>query len=147
MAHAGGRPSKKDTINLEVLSILAAAGKTDAEISKLLNISEVTLNKYKKSEEFLKSLKNGKEIADQRVIKSLYERACGYEHEDVDIRVVDHAIVKTKIIKHYPPDTTACIFWLKNRNPQEWRERQEVEHQFSEANLASLVAVIKQAKV
>jgi len=30
-------------------------------------------------------------------------------------------------VKHYPPDTTAAIFWLKNRQPAKWREKQEVE--------------------
>ena len=73
------------------------------------------------------SLKVGKDIPDQNVERSLYQRAIGYSHPDVDIRVVDGDVVQTEIVKHYPPDTTAAIFWLKNRKPKDWRDKQEVE--------------------
>ena len=51
----------------------------------------------------------------------------GYEHDETDIRVVDKEIVMTPIRKIYPPDTTAAIFWLKNRRPEQWRETKAVE--------------------
>lgn len=60
--------------------------------------------------------------------RSLFARATGYEHDEVDLRVIDKAIVETPIRKYYPPDTTAAIFWLKNRRPGEWRDKQDVEH-------------------
>ena len=59
--------------------------------------------------------------------RSLFARANGYEHDEVDIRVVDKEIVQTPIRKYYPPDTTAAIFWLKNRRPDQWRETKAVE--------------------
>ena len=37
-------------------------------------------------------------------------------------------VTLTPIIKHYPPDTTAAIFWLKNRKTDQWRDKQDVEH-------------------
>ena len=49
----------------------------------------------------------------------------GYEHQEDDIKVVDKQIVITPTIKHYPPDTTAGIFWLKNRQRDKWRDKQE----------------------
>jgi len=61
------------------------------------------------------------------VARSLYQRAIGYSHEDVDIRVVDKEIVKTKIVKHYPPDVTAASLWLRNRRPDLWRDKQDIE--------------------
>jgi DNA-binding XRE family transcriptional regulator len=122
-----GRPSKKDLINLEQLMILAAFGLTDVQLAQVFGISEKTLNSYKKDERFLQSLKKGKEISDNRVVRSLFERATGYEHPEVDIRVVDHAIVQTELIKHYPPDPTSMIFWLKNRNPEQWKDRVEIQ--------------------
>lgn len=58
----------------------------------------------------------------------MFSRAIGYEHDEVDIRVVQNTIVQTPIRKYYAPDTTAGIFWLKNRRPDKWREKQELEH-------------------
>ncbi len=51
----------------------------------------------------------------------MFARATGYEHDEVDIRVIDRKVVQTKIRKFYPPDTAAAIFWLKNRRKEEWR--------------------------
>lgn len=102
---------------------------TDAEIANILNITETTFNNWKNEyPKLFESIKKGKEEADANVSKSLLQRAMGYEHEDVDIRVVDHQIVQTKVIKKYPPDSTAMIFWLKNRHPEKWREKHELEH-------------------
>ena len=71
------------------------------------------------------SLKLPTRCACSEVSASLYQRALGYSHDDVDIKVVRGKIVKTKIRKHYPPDTTAAIFWLKNRQKHNWRDKQE----------------------
>ena len=78
--------------------------------------------------EFRQALKVSKDQADDRVERSLYERATGYERDEIDIRVVNGEIVKTPIRKFYPPDTTAAIFWLKNRKPAQWRDKQDIEH-------------------
>jgi ssDNA-binding replication factor A large subunit len=61
----------------------------------------------------------------------LVERAMGYSHPDVDIRTISvgngfSEIVKTPIIKHYPPDTAAASLWLRNRQPDKWRDKPEV---------------------
>lgn len=123
----GGRPSKRDDVDLSLLYTLASSGLTDEKMAPILGISLATLKNYKSDPRFLAVLKGGKKIADSKVVRSLYERACGYSHPDVDIRVIDHQIVKTNIMKHYPPDTTACIFWLKNRMPEQWRDKTESE--------------------
>ncbi len=82
------------------------------------------MNAWKKAHPaFLESLKGGKTLADAEVASKLFHRATGYEHEDTDIRVVNGEIIQTPIIKHYPPDTTAAIFWLKNRQPAKWRDK------------------------
>ncbi|GAB7207355.1 hypothetical protein OS21_38510 [Dickeya oryzae] len=52
----------------------------------------------------------------------------GYEHEEDDIKAVNGEIVITPTIKRYPPDTTAAIFWLKNRQPKIWRDKQDINH-------------------
>lgn len=62
-------------------------------------------------------------MADAEVADRLYQRALGYTHVEDDIRVCDGVIITTPTTRHYPPDTTACIFWLKNRRPDLWRDK------------------------
>lgn len=125
-----GRPSKIDTINLEQVMKFATLGIKEEHIAYVLDISEVTLNAYKKKyPEFLKSLKDGKLISDERVERSLFERATGYDCPEDKIFLTKFGTIKTvRTIKHYPPDTIACIYWLKNRKPKEWRDKIEVMH-------------------
>lgn len=100
------------------------AGFTDQELADLLGVSVQTINRWKhEHKEFALALKVGKEPANERVARSLFARATGYEHDEVDIKVVAGEIVQTPIRKYYPPDTTAAIFWLKNRRPDEWRDK------------------------
>lgn len=106
-------------------------GAKDTEIADVFGVSEVTLNNWKsKHPEFLQSLREGKTVADAEVAERLYQRAMGYEHPEDDIRTVSIAgggseIVITPTIKRYPPDTTAGIFWLKNRQRDKWRDKVE----------------------
>jgi hypothetical protein len=89
-----------------------------------------TIHRWKSQhEEFCHSLRAGKEEADARVERSLYQRAVGYEHEAVKIFMPAgaEAPVYAPYIEHVPPDTNASTFWLKNRKPGEWRDKTEVE--------------------
>lgn len=126
---AGGRPSKYKPEFAGQAEKLCKLGATDAEMADFFQVTISTLSLWKvKHSEFSDALKLGKEVADRRVEEALYNRALGYSHEETDIRVVDGAIMETPMIKHYPPDTTAAIFWLKNRRPDEWRDKRDVEH-------------------
>lgn len=126
--HAGGRPSKIKSIDMSLVKSYSARGYTDAELAKIFNVTEQTINNWKKDyPEFFESLKSGKMLADCKVEASLYQRACGYSHPEVHITTYEGKVTLTPIIKHYPPESTAMIFWLKNRKPGEWREKQEIE--------------------
>ena len=109
---------------------LALMGKTDVEIAKALGVSEDTLNEWKKRyPEFTESLKNNKDIVDSGVVKSLLQRANGYEYtEKRIIRNPDGTTRQEATVKQVAPDVTAQIFWLKNRQPKDWRDvhRQEI---------------------
>lgn len=118
--------SKIKKIDLAQLKILASKGFTDKELAVFFKVCEKTINVYKKDPAFIQSLKEGKAISDGQVVRSLFERACGYEHPEEKVFCHEGEIIKCMTIKKYPPDTTACIFWLKNRDPQQWRDR--VEH-------------------
>ena len=124
------RPTAYKPEYAEQAEKLCALGATDLDLAAFFKVTDRTIQRWKLDhEEFCQSLKVGKDVPDENVKRSLYQRAIGYSHPDVDIRVVDGVLVKTDIVKHYPPDTTAGIFWLKNRDAKNWRDKQEVELQ------------------
>lgn len=121
-----GRPSKYKAEYAEQAAKLCKLGATDADLADFFEVNVSTIKLWKvKHEEFSAALNMPKEIADDRVEKSLYQRALGYEHDEVDIRVIEGQVVMTPIRKHYPPDPTSMIFWLKNRRPDKWRDKPE----------------------
>ena len=125
----GGRPSKFKPEFVRQAEKLCTIGLTDAELASFFEVSEVTLNAWKhKHPEFLNALKVGKDEADTRVERSLYHRAIGYSHPEEKIFNDGGEPLIVPTTKHYPPDTTAAIFWLKNRKTAEWRDKQDHEH-------------------
>lgn len=130
-----GRPTKYDPANNQWVEKLCKLGATDEALAEFLNVNQDTINEWKKVyPEFSESLKRGKEFADANVAERLYQRAMGFEHDSEEIKVVSDgnnagsSIERVPIRKIYPPDTTAAIFWLKNRRPKEWRDKQEMDH-------------------
>jgi hypothetical protein len=137
------RPSAYKPEYAEQAAKLCALGATDQTLAEFFNVTFRTIQNWKiDHEEFFHSLKVGKEIPDENVERSLYQRAIGYSHPDTDIKIIDGKVVKTETVKHYPPDTTAAIFWLKNRKPKDWRDKQEVELQVN-GSLAERLARAK----
>lgn len=124
------RPSKFKPEFVEQAQKLCLLGATDRELADFFGVVESTLNLWKlQHPEFSESLKVGKEVADKRVEEALYHRARGYSHNAVKILMTkDGDVYREEYIEHYPPDTVACIFWLKNRNPEAWRDKTDVEH-------------------
>lgn len=110
---------------LLLISGWARDGLTDKQISKNIGISESTLNDWKKKfPEFSESLKQSKEIADRQVENALHKTALGFYYEE-DMVTNQGDVVRVK--KYSKPNTTAQIFWLKNRKPADWRDKQEIE--------------------
>jgi hypothetical protein len=123
-----GRPTKYKKEFSEQAYKLCLLGLNDKELSAYFEISESTLNKWKiDHEDFSESLKAGKDIADGNVAVSFYKRAIGYEHPEDKIFNNNGAPMIVPTIKHYPPDTSAAMSWLKNRQPEKWRDKTEVE--------------------
>lgn len=107
---------------------LCLLGATDKELADFFDVAESTINKWKTDyPEFSESIKSGKDIADGDVADRLYRRAMGYSHKAVKIFNDQGVPLEVEYTEHYPPDTTACIFWLKNRQKGKWRDKQEVE--------------------
>lgn len=124
-ANPVGRPTKYDPAFHPVwVEKMAKLGATDEEIADAFDVVTSTIWEWSNSfPEFSSARKKGKHFADAEVASKLFHRATGYEHEETDVKVVEGQIVLTPLVKHYAPDTTAAIFWLKNRNPAKWRDR------------------------
>lgn len=125
--NAGGRPSKYRDEFAQQAYKLCLLGHTDAELAEFFDVAESTVNEWKQQhEEFSESIKRGKAIADAEVVESLFKRATGYSHDDTHFSTYEGVVTETPTTKHYPPDPTALIFWLKNRQPKKWRDKHEV---------------------
>jgi len=108
---------------------LCILGLTNIQLAAALDVSVSSIDKWLvEHEEFSSAVKRGREEADYEVAKSLYQRAMGYSHPAEEIKVIQGEVVRVPVIKHYPPDTTACIFWLKNRRKEQWRDVWKIEH-------------------
>lgn len=110
---------------LLLISGWARDGLTDKQIASNIGINETTLNRWKKDHlPIMQVLKESKEIADRQVENALHKTALGFYYEE-DMVTNQGDVVRVK--KYSKPNTTAQIFWLKNRKPADWRDKQEIE--------------------
>lgn len=137
-----GRPTDyEERFNDMAYVACVEGGFTDLKLAKLFDVSEVTINAWKKAyPEFLKSLKKGKDLFDTEVAeKSLMKRVKGYTYtettrkpctvKDKDGEIISSGMKITKQVKkHVPSDTTSIIFFLKNRAPGRWRDSKNIEY-------------------
>ena len=130
---------------LILLEAWAREGLTDEQIAKNMGIVRSTLNVWKEQFSVISdALKRTKAIVDAEVENALFKRAMGFTYEEVTYR---YGVEVRRVKKIVPPDTTAQIFWLKNRKPSEWRDRQrEGMTDTSEDPLAGLNDAIERAK-
>lgn len=129
-AEGGSGPTKYKPEYDEQAYKLCLLGHIDSELADFFEVNEDTIHEWKKvHKSFSESVKKGKANSDADVAHSLYKRATGYDAPDTDIKMYEGQIIQTPIIKHYPPDPTAMIFWLKNRQKDKWRDKQEIAHE------------------
>jgi hypothetical protein len=125
-----GRPSSFNEKLSEQIVQLVEKGLTDKQICAIIEVPQSTLSLWKSTKpDFMKTLKIAKNAADQLVEVSLYKRAQGVSLPEEKV-VWNKDLGKHEVVtvtKHYPPDTTAAIFWLKNRQPDQWRDVQRHE--------------------
>jgi hypothetical protein len=105
----------------------ARDGLTDEQIATNMGISVASLYNWKRDHlEIFEALKEGKEVVDRQVENALLKSALGYMYDEVTEERQDDELVVTKVVhKEVQPNTTAQIFWLKNRKRAEWRDRVE----------------------
>ena len=141
MKNPEGRPTKYLPIYNNIVKNLATKGLIDKEICEVLLITEPTFIKWKRDyPEFFKAYKEGKESPIQEVANALRKKAIGCTVEE---RIYEPKMIKRngklipskhrvtlirKVKKELPPDAGACALYLKNRDPDNWRDKQEIEH-------------------
>lgn len=121
--------SKFDEKLIPVIKNLAYRGKTFAEISELLDISERTFLRWRDNSPALQlALEEAKGNPIEKVEKALIDRALGYSAKETKVNMSKTGVVKTtNVVKHYPPDVTAIKYYLGNKDPDNWKEKQEID--------------------
>ncbi len=169
--HAGVEPTyRKDTHPALALSY-CLLGCTDEKLAEALKITTETLHRWRETDdEFDYAIKEGREIANANVAKSLYHRACGYNQEEKEYRaeyvkdadgniVLDEdgnkirEIVLHKVVKkHMPADVASAKFFLWNRTKtlpkaEQWNDRQDIDITTGDAPIGSAVIILPQKEM
>jgi hypothetical protein len=125
-----GRPSRYNPeFHPKAAKALCSKGATTAEIADAFGVCIATIWNLKGTyPEFTESCRLGAAEADDRVERSFYERAVGYTFDSVKVMQSNGAPLIVPHREHVPPDTRACEFWLTNRRPDRWKNKQSLEH-------------------
>ena len=124
-----GRPTKYKPEFNDLVTKFCMLGATNKNLAKFLEVSVQTISYWlAHDQQFLEAIKEGREFADANVAKAMYHKAIGYKHKEVHVSNYKGEITLTEIEKNYPPDTAAAFIWLKNRNPELWKQQPEVIH-------------------
>lgn len=143
----GGRPTKFKEEYIELAYNYALLGAIDKDLARMFDVSETTINAWKKEhEEFSEALKKGKYEADAQVARSLFKRALGYQYEEVKREESEQGVKNTVTVKEVVPDTTAQIFWLRNRQPDKWTNNPMPDDQDQVATPVKIVVNVEDAR-
>ena len=124
----GGRPTKFKAEMVRQAAALASRGMTDFEIAEFFGVSDRTFYRWlAKHQDLADAVSSGKEVPDQRVARALYSRAVGYSFNSEKIFSFQGSITRAQCVEHLPPDVAAAKMWLTNRDPENWRDKTEVD--------------------
>lgn len=124
-----GRPTKYKPEYARIAAALCRRGATDFELAEEFEVTTVTIwNWQSKYEEFFNALREGKAAFDDRIERSLAQRATGYAYHTEKVFQFQGSIVRAKVVEHVPADIGAAKLWLTNRRPDKWLELSKVEH-------------------
>ena len=143
-----GRPTKYLDSFVEDAYKLSLLGLIDRELAFFFGISESTLNRWKhRYPEFEKSIKRGKAIADTEVVEALYRSAIGFSYEESVVKEFNGKVEVIKTTKHRPPNPTAMIFWLRNRQPDKWSNNPQPKDNETVATPVQVVVNVQDARI
>lgn len=143
----GGRPTNYDPARNDEVRAACERGATNQDVADLLGVNVATIKRWRHSHpEFCAALKAGKEHADDAVEASLYQRALGYSHRAEKVVNTPDGPTVVTMTEVFPPDTTAAIFWLKNRRRADWRDRQDVDLNLDDAAAERIARALTKAR-
>lgn|SRR5574343_159851 len=143
---ARGRPTAYKAEFAAQAEKLCALGATDLELADFFGVDVRTVYRWKHDNpDFCQALKVGKDALDDRVERSLYQRAVGYSFNSEKLFHFQGMVTRADTVEHVPPDPGAALSWLKNRRGDKWRDKIEHEHGVTGA-LAEVIAA-RRAKV
>lgn len=123
-----GRPTLKNDQTISKTLELARLGKTNAQIAEIIGVAESTVKRWMSLDfEFSTAVKLLKQEADELIEASLFKSALGYERRMKKEVVSREGIQEIEEATYYPPNPTSMIFWLKNRQPKQWKDRVELQ--------------------
>ena len=142
----GARGKYHEWLTKEGLTLIegwAKDGLTDEQIATNIGVTTTTLYDWKKKyADFSDALKKGKETSDYEVENALFKSATGYEYEErKEVQEVVDGVMRKRVEitrKQVPPNATSAIFWLKNRKPDKWRNKQGIEINKLQAEIKKL---------
>jgi hypothetical protein len=139
----GGRPTAYRPEFAERAKNLCQLGAVDVEIADFFGVTVQTIHNWRAAhQEFFEATRVGKEYADNRIERSFYQRAVGYEYDLVKtVRRNKNGLTVTETIKHVPGDVTAQMKWLCNRMPHKWRHKVDVSHEVGQSEDTGCVAI------
>lgn len=142
----GGQPTKYKAEYARQAKKLCELGATDSDLADAFGVNIVTIWRWQGQQAgFCKAVKVGKDLADDRVERAFYHRAVGYDYEAEKVMQYEGEIVRASYREHIPADPGAALNWLKNRQPERWREKAQVEVTGGDAVIAILKAMAAQS--
>ena len=123
-----GRPTGYRPEYAATARAMCKLGATDMELAEEFEVKTSTIWRWRsKFPDFCSALLEGKEAFDDRIERSLAQRAAGYTFHSQKVFNYEGCVVRADTIEHIPPDVSACKLWLHNRRSDTWREKSEVK--------------------
>jgi hypothetical protein len=147
LARRVGRPSQYKPEFAEQARKFCLLGATNDRLAEFFGVAASTLDNWIKDKpDFAEAVKAGRAVADAEVAHSLYRRATGYSHRAVKLFLHEGRVIEHEYTEVYPPDATSMIFWLKNRDRENWRDKVDHSHSVDDDMLKAFDAACERAK-
>jgi len=131
----GGRPSLYKPENAEIAHLACMLGATNEALAERFEVSPRTIDNWIAAiSEFSDAVQKGRQVADETVVSALFARATGMERKMTKVFCHNGQPVTARYTVELPPDVRACIFWLRNRRPQQWRGNRPIVAEADEAD-------------